>query len=38
MYGLQGVAGLRHGEAAGLRWRNYDAAAKPLGQLIVARS
>ena len=31
MYGLEGLAGLRHGEAAGLRWRNYDAVAQPLG-------
>ncbi|HEY3494903.1 MAG TPA: hypothetical protein VGK73_09465, partial [Polyangiaceae bacterium] len=25
MYALMGLAGLRHGEMAGLRWRNYDA-------------
>lgn len=37
-YGLESLAGLRHGETAGLRWRNYDATMKPLGQLNVARS
>ncbi len=38
LYALQALAGLRFGEVAGLRWRNYDAAATPLGQLVVARS
>jgi integrase len=38
LYALQALAGLRFGEVAGLRWRNYDGAAKPLGQLVVARS
>ena len=38
LYGLKGLAGLRHGEAAGLRWRHYDAAAEPLGRLTVANS
>jgi integrase len=38
LYGLEGVGGLRHGEAAGERWRNYDPDAKPLGRLVVARS
>jgi integrase len=38
VYALEGLAGLRHGEAAGLRWEHYDADAKPLGQLLVAFS
>jgi integrase len=38
LYGLKGLAGLRHGEAAGLRWKHYDATAKPLGRLTVANS
>lgn len=35
---LLGLAGLRHGELAALRWRHYDAAREPLGALLVARS
>jgi integrase len=38
LYALKGLAGLRHGEAAGLRWRHYDARAEPLGRLVVACS
>jgi integrase len=38
LYALEGVAGLRHGEAAALRWFHYDAEVKPLGKLMVARS
>lgn len=38
MYALMGLAGLRHGEMAGLRWRNYDATREPLGKLVIARS
>lgn len=38
MYGLAGLGGLRHGEAAGLRWRHIDTTTKPLGQLVVATS
>jgi integrase len=38
MYALMGLAGLRHGEIAGLRWRNYDPTREPLGKLVVARS
>lgn len=30
---VKGVAGLRHGEAASLRWRQYDASLEPLGGL-----
>lgn len=37
-YALKALAGLRHGEVAGLRWRNYDATLKPLGLLVVASS
>lgn len=35
-YGLLGLAGLRSSEAAGLRWRDYDARTEPLGRLLVA--
>jgi hypothetical protein len=35
-YALLGVAGLRSSEAAGLRWRDYDDRAAPLGRLTVA--
>lgn len=38
LYAIEGLAGLRHGEAVGFRWRNYDARMKPLGQILVARS
>jgi integrase len=31
LYALKTVAGLRHSEAATLRWRQYDATLKPLG-------
>ncbi len=37
-YALAALAGLRQGEIAGLRWRHYDANARPLGQLNVANS
>jgi len=35
---IKGLAGTRHGEAAGLRWSNYFADVQPLGKLVVARS
>jgi integrase len=35
---IKGLAGTRHGEAAGLRWSNRIADAKPLGKLVIARS
>jgi integrase len=35
-YGLMLLAGLRAGEAHGLRWRDLDDEARPLGRLIVA--
>lgn len=37
-YALKSLAGLRHGEVAGLRIRHYDATAKPLRKLTVATS
>jgi hypothetical protein len=37
-YGLELLAGTRPGEVAGLRWRHYNAALKPLGELLVAWS
>ncbi len=37
-YALKALAGLRHGEAAGLHWRHYDAAQQPLHLLLVATS
>lgn len=37
-YALQFLAGLRYGEVAALQWRHYDAAAHPLGRLLVAGS
>ncbi len=37
-YALQGIGGLRHGEAAGLRWGRWDATAGPLGSLLVLTS
>jgi integrase len=38
VYALEFLAGLRHGEMSGLRWRHYDQTLKPLGQLLVAVS
>jgi integrase len=38
LYALKGVAGLRHGEAAGLRWSQYDEKAEPLGALNLAKT
>lgn len=38
VYALLGLAGLRWGEMAALRWRDYDAALEPLGRLTVATS
>lgn len=37
-YALKALAGMRHGEIAGLRWRNYDPSIEPLGRLVVAYS
>jgi integrase len=33
LYGLKALAALRHGEAAGLRWRQYDPSLEPLGAI-----
>lgn len=38
LWGLMVAAGLRAGEAAGLRWRHLDRAAKPLGRIFVCTS
>jgi integrase len=38
LYGLKGLAALRHGEAAGLRWRQYDQTLEPLGALNLERT
>ncbi len=38
LYALLGLAGLRFGEAAALRWRAYDATLEPLGRLLIASS
>jgi integrase len=35
---LKGLAALRHGEAAGRRWSDYDTTCTPLGKLVIARS
>jgi integrase len=32
------IAALRHGEAAGLRWKHYDPNTPSLGRLVVATS
>jgi integrase len=34
LYGLAGIGGLRHGEAAGLRWLNAVTGLEPLGRLV----
>lgn len=38
LYALEGIAGLRHGEAAGLLWRNVQAELDPLGMIFVANN
>jgi integrase len=38
MYGLEGIAGVRHGEAAGVRWSDRNKTCAPLGKLTVSRS
>ncbi len=37
-YALEGIGGLRHGEAAGLRWQSYDDTLVPLGRLTIVTS
>ncbi len=38
LYALKGLAALRHSEAAGLRWGQYDEQAAPLGALNLAKT
>jgi integrase len=38
LYALEMIGMLRHGEAAGLRFRHYDDTMKPLGRLVIATS
>lgn len=38
LYGLASLGCLRHGEAAGLRWRHYVSGLQPLGRIIVSTS
>jgi integrase len=38
MYGLEGLAGVRHGEAAALRWSDRNKTCAPLCKLTVSRS
>ncbi len=38
MYALEGLAGVRHGEAAALRWSDRNSSCLPLGKLTVSRS
>ena len=38
LYALLGIGGLRHGEAAGLRWRHYEPDLAPLGRLSIVTS
>ncbi len=38
LYALKGVIGLRHSEAARLRWRHYDATTEPLGTLHLGKT
>lgn len=35
-YALEFFLGVRHGEASGRRWRDYDPAANPLGRMWIA--
>lgn len=35
-YAIEFFLGVRHGEAAGRRWEDYDAAARPLGRMLIA--
>jgi integrase len=37
LYGLEGLARLRHGEAAGLRWKHIE-PDKPLNRIVVVTS
>ncbi len=37
-YALKALAGLRHGEVAGLAWRHFDVSAEPLRRINVVQS
>ncbi len=38
LHALKAIGGLRHEEAAALRWRHYDPTLEPLGRLVIARA
>jgi integrase len=38
LHGLKGIAALRHSEASGLKWRQYDQTLEPLGALNLAKT
>lgn len=38
LHALKAMTGVRHGEAAGLRWRHWDVTTVPLGRLLIATS
>ncbi|MGE0397229.1 MAG: tyrosine-type recombinase/integrase [Kofleriaceae bacterium] len=38
IYALEGLAGVRHGEAAALRWSDRNTSVRPLGKLTVSKS
>jgi integrase len=38
LHALKAIGGLRHEEAAALRWRHYDPSPEPLGRLAIARA
>jgi len=38
LYALEGIGAMRHGEAAGLRWRHLDRGMCPLARLTIATS
>lgn len=38
LYALEFLGAMRFGEAAGLTWRDHDAASSPLGKLVIERS
>lgn len=38
LYGLKAMAALRHGEAANLKWSQYDAGAEPLGAIHLGKT
>jgi integrase len=38
LHALKALAALRHSEASGLRWRQYDTALEPLGAINLERT